>query len=361
MNANEFAEVFPVGEYLSDELEARGWTQADFAEILGRPAQLVSEIIAGKKEITRESAAQIGEALGTSAQYWLSLQDIYFLWHQRRDPRAQSDLEEVRRRARLRERAPISILMKRGFLHSEEVSDQERELMELYEALDLDDTKAFTLAARRSNRDEDLTPVQLGWIMSVRKVAASRLPAKPFSEEGLRTLALSLSRDLRDPAALSGLPERFAQVGVRLVFVESFPGSKLDGCSLMLGDVPTIGLSGRGQRLDKVLFTLLHEIAHILLGHLAAHGLIVDELDGTTAVGDEAEADQQAAAWVLAEPLPNRIPQRVSMEWVAEAASRRGVHPIVIVGRLQNLGKVGWKTTLVKGAPNATEHLRRWR
>jgi len=73
------AEVFPAGEHLADELDARGWTQAEFAEILGRPAQFVSEIISGKKEITREAAAQIGAALGTRAEMWLNLQDTYFL------------------------------------------------------------------------------------------------------------------------------------------------------------------------------------------------------------------------------------------------------------------------------------------
>ena len=39
------------GQILGDELEARGWTQADFAAVLGRPTQFVSEIITGKKEI----------------------------------------------------------------------------------------------------------------------------------------------------------------------------------------------------------------------------------------------------------------------------------------------------------------------
>ena len=77
------AEVFPAGEFLADELDARGWTQAEFAAILDRPAQFVSEIISGKKEITRESAAQIGAALGTSAEMWLSLQDQYLLWLQK--------------------------------------------------------------------------------------------------------------------------------------------------------------------------------------------------------------------------------------------------------------------------------------
>ena len=43
------AEVFPAGEYLRDELDERGWTVTEFAEILGRPVQAVSEILNGKK------------------------------------------------------------------------------------------------------------------------------------------------------------------------------------------------------------------------------------------------------------------------------------------------------------------------
>jgi HTH-type transcriptional regulator/antitoxin HigA len=42
--AKEFkpAEVFTPGGFIRDELEARGWTQAKFAEIIGRPLQNVN-------------------------------------------------------------------------------------------------------------------------------------------------------------------------------------------------------------------------------------------------------------------------------------------------------------------------------
>lgn len=42
----------PVGELLGAELELRGWSQADFAAVIDRPTQFVSEIVTGKKEIT---------------------------------------------------------------------------------------------------------------------------------------------------------------------------------------------------------------------------------------------------------------------------------------------------------------------
>src|SRR3954470_6854360 len=99
----------PVGELLGRELEARDWTQADFASVLGRPTQFVSEIVTGKKEITRESAAQIAAALGTTPEFWLQIQDQYLLAEQAKSEVTQSLLNDVRRRAQLSSRAPISL------------------------------------------------------------------------------------------------------------------------------------------------------------------------------------------------------------------------------------------------------------
>lgn len=68
------AEVFPLGEYLRDELEYRGWTVTEFAEIVGQPVQAVSAILNAKKPITPDTALSFSEALGTSAELWLNLQ-----------------------------------------------------------------------------------------------------------------------------------------------------------------------------------------------------------------------------------------------------------------------------------------------
>jgi HTH-type transcriptional regulator / antitoxin HigA len=61
-------EVFPPGEFLKDELDARGWTQTEFAEIIDCPIRAVNELILGKRAITPETANEIAAALGTSAQ-----------------------------------------------------------------------------------------------------------------------------------------------------------------------------------------------------------------------------------------------------------------------------------------------------
>jgi HTH-type transcriptional regulator/antitoxin HigA len=71
------SEVFPPGEFLRDELEARSWSQTEFAEIIGRPVRLINEIIAGKRAITPETATQFGASLGTSAELWMNLESQY--------------------------------------------------------------------------------------------------------------------------------------------------------------------------------------------------------------------------------------------------------------------------------------------
>lgn len=88
------AEVFTPGEYLRDELAARGWTQQQFARILGRPLQVISEIINGRKRITERTAMELGAALGTSARVWLNLENTYRLG------KLKSPGPEIGRRAR---------------------------------------------------------------------------------------------------------------------------------------------------------------------------------------------------------------------------------------------------------------------
>lgn len=351
------AEVFPAGEHLADELEARGWTQVEFAEILGRPTQFVSEIIQGKKEITRESAAQIGAALGTSAEFWLNLQNSYFLWKQRQDPSTQADLSEVEIRAKLNTLAPMAVLRKRRIITAASTADQAEQFKRLLGIDNLDERPKWALAARRTNNDEPLTPIQTGWFACVRKTAPKAPPEK-YSPQKLEALAKQVSRFVRDPDGFANLPERFATAGVRLVFVEAFPSSKISGASYQDEAGPIIALSGRGQRLDKVLFTLLHECAHVVRGDVSQDGMpLIDEDDHT--LGDEDSADELASKWVFDQPLP-KPPPRIGVQWVNAVARDRGVHPIVVVGRLQRTDKLPWRSVLVKNAPNATPYLKEW-
>lgn len=351
----------PVGELLGEELEARGWSQADFAAVIDRPTQFVSEIVTGKKEITRESAAQIGAALSQSPEYWLKLQDQHLLAVQVKNPTTQAKLDDVRRRARLNGKGPIQLLQKRNILTGATLDELEAEVMELFELDSMDDQPEFAAAAKRANHGEDISMLQRAWVACVRRGARKLSPVDQYSPEILRDLAAILPRAVRSPEDFSKLPEQFADAGVRLVFVDAVPGAKIDGCAMLVDGYPVIGLSGRGKRLDKVLFTLLHEIAHILRGHVDAERLIVEDLDDRKSHESihEKEANDDSVGWIFPNGYP-LIPPRISAPWVDQRAAELGLARIVLVGQLQKRGRLDWRTTLARNPPLVSEVLLSW-
>jgi Plasmid maintenance system antidote protein len=350
------------GELLGRELEARGWSQDVFAAVLDRPTQFVSEIVNGKKEITRESAAQIAAALGQTPEYWLKLQDQYLLAEQAKNENTQFKLDEVRRRARLNDKGPIQLLKKRGYLTGATLDALEAEVEELFELESLDDEPGFAAAAKRANQNEDISLLQRAWVACVRKGARQLAPAEKYSPKGLRKLAGTLTRTLKTSDDFENLPELFSEVGVRLVYVEALPGAKIDGCAMFVDGCPVIGLSGRGKRLDKVLFTLLHEIAHILLEHVDAEHLIVEDLDDKQAheTVREKVANGEAACWVFPNGFP-AVPARISGAWVDQVATELGVARVVVIGQLQHRRRLDWRTTLAKNAPAVSDALEGWK
>ncbi len=72
--------AIPPGEYLAEEIEARGITQKELAKKMRRPLNAINEIINGKKAITAETALQLEEAMpGIPAKFWLNLETDYQL------------------------------------------------------------------------------------------------------------------------------------------------------------------------------------------------------------------------------------------------------------------------------------------
>jgi HTH-type transcriptional regulator/antitoxin HigA len=95
VNTRTPAEVFPPGEFIRDELEARGWTQDDLAQIMGRPQTAINLIINDKRGISPETATELGGAFGTSPEFWLNLDSAYRL------SKVLVPVAEIRQRASL--------------------------------------------------------------------------------------------------------------------------------------------------------------------------------------------------------------------------------------------------------------------
>ena len=67
------------GEILTDELEALEISAAELARIIGVPANRITQIMAGKRAITADTALRLGRYFGTTAEFWMNLQKIYEL------------------------------------------------------------------------------------------------------------------------------------------------------------------------------------------------------------------------------------------------------------------------------------------
>lgn len=67
------------GEVLADELEALGLSAAELARMIDVPANRVSQIVRGKRNITADTALRLGRYFGTSADLWMNLQQAYEL------------------------------------------------------------------------------------------------------------------------------------------------------------------------------------------------------------------------------------------------------------------------------------------
>jgi HTH-type transcriptional regulator / antitoxin HigA len=328
------AEVYSPGELLREELAARDWTATEFAEIIERPTQAVSEILNNKKEITAETAVAFAEALGVSAQTWLNVQSRFRL-HRLTGPRP---LEEsmVARRARLRDLVPVAEMRKRKMITDTNVIDVlERDIKKLLGISSFAEIPQFAVAARRSNGSEGLSPQQLAWLGYVRYIAGTRRVAE-FDVEKLKALASELPRRLaRGADDLAEIGSWFAECGAILVVVEGLRGGKLDGAVMFLDDGrPLIALTARGNRFDSLLFTLLHECAHIALGHISPKTppWIDEDLLGEEHLGpNETEANEQAERWLF--PTGFQVDSS-SVAAVRRAADSYGVHASIIIGQI---------------------------
>jgi antitoxin HigA-1 len=78
------------GSFLRNELEAVGLNAQEFAEHIHAPHDAVTGIMSGDCLISAQMAIRLGQAFGTTPQYWLNLQAIYELKRARAEMPAEA-------------------------------------------------------------------------------------------------------------------------------------------------------------------------------------------------------------------------------------------------------------------------------
>lgn len=325
--------LFPPGEYILDELEARGWTQDSLADILGRSAKFVSQLVAGKKRIEPRTAQELAAAFGTSAELWMNLESAYRLGVGRKEQ------SSVARRAKLYEIAPVRDMVRRGWIRDcRNVDELETEVHRFFSDF------CGSAAARKSTPYDTTTPIQRAWLHRVYQIARSMPDARPYSEDrALKTLdrlhALTVSEhEARHvPAVLSSM-------GIRFVVVEPLPRSKMDGAALWLDKCrPVIAVSLRYDRIDGFWHTLYHEVSHVLHGDVLSvdDNLIRNERIGSSdCSAQEQRADAEASSLLIPRDTLDsfiaRHTPRFSKINIIRFANLHQIHPGIVVGQLQH-------------------------
>ncbi len=331
------AEAFPPGEYLRDELEARNWTQQEFAEIIGRPTRLVNEIIAGKRGITPSTAKEIAAALGTSATFWMNLDAAYQLF------RAAPAPERIGNEARLREKFPVREIVRRGWIErSQNPAVLGKRIMSFYEISDLDETPELAHAAKRTEYSDERNPLQEAWLYRVRHMAKG-LNVPEYSEQKFRAALKELRTFTAAVDEVRHVPRLLAECGVRYVIVEPLPGSKIDGVCMWLDDArPVIGMSLRFDRIDNFWFVLRHEIEHVLRRDGRDVPVVDANMENTVDEGappEEVHANSAAAEFCVPQEklqdFINRVDPIYSRERLIGFARLLDVHPGIVAGQLR--------------------------
>ena len=86
------------GEILADELEEMNISAAELARTIGVPPNRISQIIAGKRAISADTALRLGRYFRMAADFWMNLQKIYDLDLARRE--LGSSIKQIPQRPR---------------------------------------------------------------------------------------------------------------------------------------------------------------------------------------------------------------------------------------------------------------------
>jgi len=62
---------------LAEELRELGMSAAELARQLEVPTNRITEILNGRRAITGDTALRLAHFFGTSAEFWLNLQNLY--------------------------------------------------------------------------------------------------------------------------------------------------------------------------------------------------------------------------------------------------------------------------------------------
>ncbi|MTK05181.1 HigA family addiction module antitoxin [Micromonospora sp. CP22] len=328
----------PPGETLVEVLTDRGMSQAELARRTGLSTKHINQIVLGTATLSAETAVKFELVTGVPAQVWTALEAAYQV--------AQTRLEES---ARLQTQVswlhqiPVTELIRRGFVRNNTSAvERLREVLAFFKVASPDAWHQVWAAptAYRQSQAFDIDYGALAAWLRIGEIRADRAELPPFNRTKFRD-ALPRIRTLTtidEPETwLPQLETLCAEAGVALVIEREIVGARINGAVRWLPtERPLIQLSVRHRWADIFWFTFFHEAAHVLL-HDRKRFTIVDgaerpDTDNTM----EREADDFASRILLPRTFDSRLASIRSQAQTVALAQEAGIHPGIVVGRLQH-------------------------
>ncbi|ALU91189.1 conserved hypothetical DNA binding protein [Herbaspirillum rubrisubalbicans M1] len=342
--------ILPPGQSVLDLAEERGWTQSELAQRLGYTEKHVSQLINGKVALTVDAAQRLERVLGSSMDFWLTL-EANFQKHLAR-------LEAAERHAAWvswLDELPLKELMGCGAIAKQRVDGKHKpDLVEaclrFFGVATPDEWRAhyggMQMAFRRTRSEQSDVGAISAWLrlgeQQVEKLDGPKYDRARFEKslEAIRGLT-QLAPEVFEPKLRSLLHE----AGVSLVLVPAITRSHVSGVARWLSPTrPLIQLSLYGKSNDKFWFSFFHEAAHILLhanSREEKKSIFLDDPNAAdTKNPQEREADAWAGNWLIPAEFVKTLPRLKTKVEVKEFASLIGVHPGIVVGRLQHDGLI---------------------
>ncbi|WP_416233455.1 ImmA/IrrE family metallo-endopeptidase [Anabaena sp. UHCC 0451] len=339
--------VSPPGDTIADLLEERQWTQQQLAEDLECTNKYIGQLITGQESIDDKMAFKLEQVLGGTARFWLNRESDY----RSELVRLQQEEKKLQKWTDWLEKLPVRELMKRGAITKYRIDATNRpslvrELLYFFDVSSpeewLNNYETMEVAFRRTRQEKSDIGAISAWIR-LGEIEAEEIECPQYSKEKfenavreIRTLTMLSPQDFT-----SQIQQLCQDAGVLLILVPSIKRAHISGMARWLNTHKAlIQISDYGKSNDRFWFTFFHEAAHILLH--SKQDIFLDEFDGEESL--ESEQEREANQWAREFLIPNQyndeLYQLNSKEIVIDFSKLLGIHPGIVVGRLQNDGLI---------------------
>lgn len=338
--------VSPPGETILDMAEERSWTQAELAQRLGFTEKHISQLINGKVPLSLEAAQRLERVVGGTVEFWLAREANYQNHKARLDAAEKhaswvSWLDEI----------PVKELMGAGAISKQRLVAKNKPsiveaLLRFFSVASPSQWRAhyagMEVAFRRSQAEQADVGAIAAWLrLGEQQAEQTSLPK--YNKARFQKALDSIRQLTCEPPEIfePQLRQLLEEAGVKFVLVPAIPRARVSGVARWLSPTqPLIQLSLYGKSNDKFWFTFFHEAAHILLHSTNAEAkksIFLDDPNAThTDDTQEHEANQWAGDWLIPEQFSNRLAELKSKVSILAFAEEVGIHPGIIVGRLQH-------------------------